>query len=258
MSFSVRRHLTRSVQTVGNLVLWFDADAEDTITGGSAVSDWVNRALPASTYDLIQGTAGNKPSSGTRTVNSRNCIDFAATAIDDTNGDWMYVDATPITTQTFTAFCVFVDDGTAWQGVVWDFVDRAGNGDLHFVGQWMNNGGTDDEAIMATREEASNIIQATSNTTTSGTQSLYWVDDRRADSDYDIWLDGTKTERIGNTLTLTGIDRFCIGARGGPTHYNLFDGAICEIIVYDTSERYMTDNDKEWVEAYLKNKWNTG
>lgn len=60
---------------VRNLVGWWDASDAATITAvGGAVSQWNDKS--GSNYHVTQSTAGNKPTTGTRTINGLNTLDF--------------------------------------------------------------------------------------------------------------------------------------------------------------------------------------
>lgn len=79
---------------VAGLLAWFQADNAGSITSsGGAVSQWND--LSGGGNHLAQATGANQPTTGTRTINGRNVIDF-----DGTN-DYMAVtmtsDATPYT-----------------------------------------------------------------------------------------------------------------------------------------------------------------
>ena len=55
--------------------LWLDASDETTITeSGGAVSQWDDKS--GNGYHVAQGTSANQPTTGTRTVNGLNVIDF--------------------------------------------------------------------------------------------------------------------------------------------------------------------------------------
>lgn len=57
------------------LLAWYDASDTSTITeSGGAVSQWNDKS--ANAYHLTQSTAGLKPTTGTRTQNGRNVIDW--------------------------------------------------------------------------------------------------------------------------------------------------------------------------------------
>ena len=55
--------------------LWLDASDASTITeSGGAVSTWADKS--GNGYDVTQATAANKPTTGTRTLNGLNVVDF--------------------------------------------------------------------------------------------------------------------------------------------------------------------------------------
>jgi len=78
---------------IANCAVWLDAADTATITSGSGlVSAWANKANGSN--NATQGTGTNQPTTGTRTINSLNTIDFdggdnfvaLASAISRTNG----------------------------------------------------------------------------------------------------------------------------------------------------------------------------
>jgi hypothetical protein len=62
--------------SIANLKAWYDASDTATISlSGSAVTQWNDKS--GNTYNLTQGTAARRPSSGVNTLNSKNVITFA-------------------------------------------------------------------------------------------------------------------------------------------------------------------------------------
>jgi len=83
-------------------VLWLDASDTSTITEvGGAVSQWDDKS--GNGNDVAQGTAAAQPTSGTRTINSLNVLDF------DGN-DGLRTSAADIITQPNTVFMVLEHD----------------------------------------------------------------------------------------------------------------------------------------------------
>jgi hypothetical protein len=65
--------------------LWLDASDETTITeSGGAVSQWDDKS--GNGYNVLQGTSANQPTSGTRTLNGLNVLDFTDDRL--TNGSF--------------------------------------------------------------------------------------------------------------------------------------------------------------------------
>jgi hypothetical protein len=64
-----------SVLDVPGLIGWWDAsDAASITSSGGAVSQWNDKS--GNGFHVVQATAGNKPTTGTRTINSLNVLDF--------------------------------------------------------------------------------------------------------------------------------------------------------------------------------------
>lgn len=62
--------------TISGLVVWFDAsDAASITASGGLVSQWNNKKT-AATIHATESTGTLQPTTGTRTINSLNCLDF--------------------------------------------------------------------------------------------------------------------------------------------------------------------------------------
>lgn len=100
-----------------SLVAWYDASDTATITeSGGSVSQWNDKSGNAN--HLVQGTGSAQPTTGTRTMNSRNVLDFDGTS------DFMTVTITP--SQPFTCFAVYALDDTSKMRV-WDSDSGSGS-----------------------------------------------------------------------------------------------------------------------------------
>jgi hypothetical protein len=97
-----------------NLKAWYDAADTSSITGGSAVSQWNDKS--GNGYHLTQSTSTKRPSSGTRSLNSKNVVDFDGTndvLAASTASDWTFLNNSGAS----TAFYVLVQDtATTSQG----------------------------------------------------------------------------------------------------------------------------------------------
>jgi hypothetical protein len=103
-------------KTLAGLTAWWDASDAATITAVSgAVSVWADKSGNGRT--LYQGTAGNRPATGTQTIGGRNALDFDGSndcllsgdpALVATNGAAYSVDAQ--SSQALTIFAVCTSD----------------------------------------------------------------------------------------------------------------------------------------------------
>jgi hypothetical protein len=103
-----------------NLKAWYDAADTSSISGGSEVNQWNDKS--ANGFHLAQATSTYKPSSGTRTLNSKNVIDFDGTndfLQASTAADWTFLNNSGAS----TAFYVLIlDDNSKSNG----FADTGG------------------------------------------------------------------------------------------------------------------------------------
>src|SRR5262245_16672761 len=205
---------------------WWDASDTSTITdaGAGAVSVWGDKSGNA--RDLSQGTGGNRPTTGTRTINGLNVIDFSGT------NQWMSLSGGP--TQGWTMFVVALDDdGSGSPGRY--LIGHTGAGNFAFgtqpTNQWFMYAGT---------------IQNGAATLTTATHVLTTV-----------WNGGTSVLRIDTAVDISASpgagnpNGFEVGgwASSGGTEWN---GPIAEIIVYDTE---LSSDEITAVEQYLITKW---
>jgi hypothetical protein len=78
--------------SIANLKAWYDASDTGTITAsGSAVTQWNDKSGNA--YNVTQGTAAQRPVTGTRTQNGLNMIDFQSNdvLVAATASDWTFM-----------------------------------------------------------------------------------------------------------------------------------------------------------------------
>jgi len=204
-------------------VLWLDAADTSTITEvGGAVSQWDDKS--GNGYDVTQGTAANQPTSGTRTLNSLNVLDF------DGN-DLLIKTTSPTLTQPNTVFFVAELDTTGANRTLLDGAGGAGR----------------------------NIVRATS----LNNWAIYaatFVTGGTSDTDPHIFravFDGASSSlHVDAVSTLTGdpgaqsLVGFAIGATYSAT--NGWDGAIAEVIIVDGT---LTAGEIADTESYLANKW---
>jgi len=99
-------------------VLWLDASDTSTITeSGGAVSQWDDKS--GNGNDVVQATAANQPTSGSRTLNGLNVIEFDGTSV------YLRTTASTIKAQPNTIFLVWQLDVTNALQFVFDSRDTA-------------------------------------------------------------------------------------------------------------------------------------
>jgi hypothetical protein len=202
-------------------VLWLDASDTSTITEvGGAVSQWDDKS--GNGNDLSQGTALAQPTSGTRTINSLNVIDF------DGSNDRLTITGWTVS-QPVTVFAVVEKDvdtnGRIFQsGIIGSIL--AGEQPFSYAGLGGGVFGTSGDAA----DNTPHIMRFTFN----GASSF-------------IHVDGTQSA-TGNPGTLGITDPFSVSS---PTT-QFWNGMIAEVIVVDGT---LTAGEIADTESYLANKW---
>lgn len=230
-----------SPSDISGLQLWLDANDSATITHSSnAVSQWNDKS--GNSRHFTQSSAGAKPTTNTRTLNSKNMLDFDGS-------DWMTSNLEALGStglhmaagQAFTVFVVLDHDANAGY-----FFGRAsaaaGNRGFAIL--------TDAANLQALARGSAN--RAVKNTWTGTPPSI--VTSRWSGT---VWqtgynADALVTQTPGTAAEDTG-EKIAIGARTTATTPAIFlDGGIAEIIVYDTS---LSDANITSVLNYLNGKW---
>lgn len=238
-----------------NLKAWYDAADTATITGGSAVSQWNDKSPNG--YNLTQSTSTKKPSSGTRTLNSKNVIDFdgtndvmqAATA-----SDWTFLNNSGAS----TAFYVLVQDAfTTAQG----YADTGGftsaTIDYEVYAQGGNTGNFSHRVGNANLG-AGPVENVTNTVVSAAAHYFYVISDPNNGTAADrsiTFLDGvalSKNNIRTTTPSASAPDRaLTIGGRTNDDGY-AFNGAFAEIIFVSG---IMSAANITKTTDYLKAKW---
>lgn len=111
---------------------WYDASDTDTITdaGSGAVSQWDDKSGNAE--HLTQGTGSNRPTTGTRTQNSLNVLDFT--------NDRLVNSSIAAVTQPYTVYLAYAHDSTGTQYVI-DGTTSGGRAGLLISTTWQTFAG---------------------------------------------------------------------------------------------------------------------
>lgn len=219
---------TFSPDDIAGLQLWLDASDETTITASSgAVSQWDDKS--GNGNHVSQGTAAAQPTTGTRTLNAQNVIDFDGT-------DNMRSLTSVGVPQPWTSFVAVRWDaggGTAPYAIA----DRTGFDGLVSL---LN---TDDIRMFAGSNfqfatsitlDAPHVVAAVYN----GASSVGAID-------------GSATTGNPGTNLWNLIRLGSSGSSPGDSSGTL-DGFIAEVLVYDSA---LSTADRETVESYLASKW---
>lgn len=238
-------------RSLSNLQLWLDAADTSTISVSSnAVTQWNDKSTNA--YTFTQGTSANRPSSGTRTINSKNVIDF------DGSNDFLSSTADKSVWNFLhnptgnTTFWVILPDATTNYSVI-AFTNE---------GQGVYNGFTFQYVATSPQNLYYGIA---SNTTvcdlsfalTTGSAALYTFKADPANATLGNRLkyyknNGAATGTNTSSGTATTNNAYITLKIGGYTGYTHFDGAIGEVIAYSS---ILNDSDREKVVGYLLRKW---
>jgi hypothetical protein len=206
-----------SPPSVAGLFAWFDASNAGSITAsGGAVSQWND--LSGNARHVTQGTGANQPTTGTRTMNLLNVIDFDGTTDSLGNAAGM--------SQPFTLVMAFQADANGGNIALHNqaqFLRKSGQWKLYAGGSEIGGG---------TSDAAAHVGSAVFNAASS-----------------QLWIDGgsivTGDPGNGTTSGLT------FGTDAG---FAFFDGGLAEVTIYST---VLGTTDRQALEGYLKAKWGT-
>ena len=207
------------------LTRWYKADDAGTITSSATlVSQWNDKA--GGDENLTQATSGNRPRTGTRTMNGRNVLDFDG-------GDWLGASTNlPLPLTTF----VVAQSDIATTAIHRFLLAGVGNAC----------------AIEIDTSEAIYLY--------TGSGWTYWTTPLDANPHiYAFTLDS-----VGSAVRLDGVQQ-AAGIAGSFGSLNLtvggatdgtscWDGIVAEVIQYN---RVLTATEIARVEAYLRSEWGT-
>ena len=212
------------------MVNWYDASDASTITESAGdVSQWDDKSGNA--YHLTQSNGTYKPTTGTRTINSLNVLDFAT-------GDFIDVNTATSYSQPNTIFLVYELDSQGSGVANGVFCDGFGASNRHLIAYapnyWRNYAGTQISSSAGpslASEQSTHIF----NTTTSSIRVNGAV--------------AVASASLG-TQALSGlaVGRFSWGTAGN------IDGGLAEIIIYNAA---VSADDIDSIETYLQSKWGT-
>lgn len=237
--------------------VWLDAADATTITESSgSVSQWNDKS--GNGYNVTQGTGANQPTTGTRTQNGLNVIDFDGT----TDGMSSAASIAQFrTSQAVTIMSVIKCDRTnaASEGIVGA---RSGNFDFNtgfvqerrttFLAWTVGRGVTtsanaDYNARRFSNSSTSTLIYTTNISAAANSVAAYVNDTVQSLSTFDGTMVSSNFLSAGS-----GNHRIDIGARFLPGLGQPLDGFIAEVVVFDKllSSDYFTK-----MLTYLNTKW---
>lgn len=241
--------------SISGCQLWMDAADTATISvSGSAVTQWNDKS--GNSRNFAQSTAGNRPSSGTRTQNGKNIIDFDGT-------DDRLVSTSATSTWTFlhngteyTCFFAVVKDGDAYM----DIMGNNGNASANTGAVFSEANSLRLNTFVSRGVSGTAVIDnISSSNTVSGFH--YWSaqakpsDGTAANRSEMKYKNGSAIRNNGQTGAVnTGTASFdlTIGDSKGNTTSLPYNGGIGEILIYNS---YLSGADVTKVSDYLALKW---
>jgi hypothetical protein len=243
-----------SPASIANLKAWYDASDTATISlSGSAVTQWNDKS--GNSYNLTQGTAARRPTSGVNTLNSKNVITFdgndvlqAATA-----SNWTFLN----NSGGATVFMAAYYDTSAAQTMIFD----TSTSTTGAVGVTTFRGSSDKLGAFVVYGSGGNYVSLDSNLQTlTDSTAFYWsmkLDNANATAAnrIKVSLNGA-AEQGANTQTGSA----SASAPAQPLFLGSYDsagsqgfqGRIAEIIMYSG---ILSAGDISLVNSYLATKW---
>jgi hypothetical protein len=225
--------------------LWLDASDVTTITeSGGSVSAWGDKS--GNTRNFSQGTSGNRPTTGTRTLNGLNVIDFDGSDDFMTGGDVL-----DLLTNGVTMFVVTkLDVASGVKGIAGKSRAAANAGRYSFLY---------DSTFTALFEDTAG--RSATNTPSVQTNPYVWAMRVIRNSQLRLWRDGSvvaTTTGLSGTTSYNTTDIWMVGAyqstTGGtpPLSGSFMDGYIAEVVVF---VRDLSDAEVDEMNTYLRSKW---
>lgn len=240
--------------SIAGIKAWYDANDTATISlSGSAVTQWNDKSGNA--YNLTQGTAARRPSSGINTLNGRNVITFGGddVLIAASAPNWTFLSNSGGATVFFTAYY----DTSAVQTMIFDTATATTGA----VGITTFRGSSDKLGAFVAYGTGGQYVSLDSNLQTlTDATAFYWsmkLDNSNATAANRIKarLNGG-AEQGANTYTNTPsssapAQSLFLGSYNTAGSQG-FQGRIAEIIMYSG---ILSDVDIAKVNAYLASKW---
>lgn len=226
---------------IAGLDLWLDASDAATIDAPSGVSEWRDKS--GNSNDLLQGTVGRRPSTGTRTQGGLNVIDFDNAQMAVASGQII------------------------------------NNGPATIIGVWQNDGDAPNQTILLSERSSAGLelnytsttnlgqmqffydtngTNLTANTVTTGLSnpgvSVVSFDGGQLASGINFYAEGSAVSILSSTdsnVPLPNADGdFKLGRFSGSGKN--FNGMVAELLIYNS---VLSTSDRSKAESYLSSKW---
>lgn len=248
-------HLTAN-PPVSGYKLWLDAADTTTISqSGGAVSQWTDKS--ANAYTFTQAAGSNKPTTGTRSQNGKNVLDFDgfdSLISTSANSTWTFLS----NNTQWTAFFAFSTDNSGFQTILNTNEDQSqyigfdivlNSASAYSFQQDVNNGSTGNASV--------NNSTATNTLTTAFTYTTVLSDANNGTaanrSDIRIKQGSAIKNNTKTTATNNGTPTYplTIGMPTNLANYGL-DGGLGEILIYTST---LSSGDVLSTQQYLAAKW---
>jgi hypothetical protein len=221
-------------------VVWLDAaDATTIIASSGSVSQWNDKS--GNSRHVAQSASGSQPTTGIRTINSLNALDFTPNQF-LRNASTQLVDAT---TGHFTLFVLFVSDALSGTRQL------ASQDDL-LTPRMPQMGRTNGTAYETVRIAGGVFTDASGVTLSTGV--TYVAASQHRTGNIEAYINGSTNGSTSTTGTNgTRSAPFAVGAQStvAPSSNHL-DGAVGEVVIYSKN---LTNGEMNLVGDYLAAKW---
>jgi hypothetical protein len=243
-----------SPASIANLKAWYDAaDTSSISLSGSAVTQWNDKSGNA--YNLTQGTAARRPSSGVNTLNSKNVVTFDGNDVlqASTESNWTFLNNSGGATIFFTAYY----DTSAVQTMIYD----TSTSTTGAVGVTTFRGSNDKLGAFVVYGSGGNYVSLDSNLPTlTDATAFYWSmksDNNNATAANRIKVRLNGGAEVGANSSTNAPSA---SAPAQPLFLGSYDsagsqgfqGRIAELIMYSG---ILSETDISAVNAYLAEKW---
>ena len=222
--------------------LWVDASDETTITeSGGAVSQWDDKS--GNGYHLTQATGTSQPTTGSRTINGLNALDF-----DGTNDFMTAGDVINVQTGGITILAVAQLDTTSGGDTIVSKDPTSPNTGAY---QLLARAASSSKAAALFRESSTILAEQTINNTSTDAEIYAMRLQRDTTDGLELFRNGS----VVASATTTGTTSYNNGTSffvGKVSVLNYFEGSIAEIIVVKSA---LTPQQMSDTETYLANKW---
>lgn len=241
--------------SIANLKAWYDASDTATITAsGSAVTQWNDKSGNA--YNVTQGTAAQRPVTGTRTQNGLNMIDFQTNdvLVASTASNWTFMhNATGCTifmaifSDTETSYSFILDTAGANTAGVGAGLVRDDNPAGQALYSYVFPGGGNRVSDYHSSSLGNNVakyfnVRLDNANATVANRALHQINAGSV-TGTNVFTSTASSSAPAHALYIGGYDT--APADG-------FNGAICEILIYSG---LVSDTDRGLLNTYLATKW---